>query len=70
MYGYTYKFDPRTGEHIVETSLGVFPAQTRDEAIRLAGLAERREEQRLAIIGKQDRRSTYSSVMRNRKIWG
>jgi hypothetical protein len=64
MYGYTYKFDPRTGEHIVETSLGVFPAQTRDEAIRLAGLAERREEQRKAIIGKKDRRNLYSRTNR------
>jgi len=65
----TYTRNPE-GTHTLKTDFGTFTADSREKVEHLAMLAERRERQRLALVAKQDRRSTYSSVMRNRRIWG
>jgi hypothetical protein len=65
-HGYTEKTEG--GQVTVTTTHGTFTAKSRDDAFRLAMLAERRAKQREILKAREERRSTRSRVARLRGV--
>lgn len=54
------EFDPKSGLYTVRTRHGTFTAHTRDDAMRIAFNAQRRELQRLQLVERMSlRRLTW-----------